>query len=70
MPTQSAPVTNVAITEDVKQLQPRSQRSHSLRHDALLVLITLIWGGTFLVVKNTVRLSGPFTYLALRTARH
>src|ERR1700730_7031080 len=36
----------------------------SLRYDALLVLITMIWGSTFLVVKYTVRLSGPFTYLA------
>jgi drug/metabolite transporter (DMT)-like permease len=29
------------------------------------MLITLIWGGTFLIVKTTVSLSGPFTYLAL-----
>jgi drug/metabolite transporter (DMT)-like permease len=65
MPTQSASVTEAAITDDAKQLQLEPQRSHSLRHDALLVLITLIWGGTFLIVKNTVRLSGPFTYLAL-----
>jgi drug/metabolite transporter (DMT)-like permease len=61
MPTQSAPLTEIAITEEVKQ----TERSYSLRHDALLVLITLIWGSTFLIVKNTVRLSGPFTYLAL-----
>jgi drug/metabolite transporter (DMT)-like permease len=65
MPTQSAPVTEIAITEEVTQVQQGSQRTHSLRHDALLVLITLIWGGTFLIVKNTVSLSGPFTYLAL-----
>jgi drug/metabolite transporter (DMT)-like permease len=61
MPTQSAPLTEIAFTEEVKQ----AERSYSLRHDALLVLITLIWGSTFLIVKNTVRLSGPFTYLAL-----
>src|SRR5271157_1605478 len=65
MPTQSAPVTEIAITEEATQPQQGTQRSHSLRHDTLLVLITLIWGGTFLVVKNTVRLSGPFTYLTL-----
>jgi drug/metabolite transporter (DMT)-like permease len=62
---QSAPVTEIAITDEDTQAQQELQRSHSLRHDALLVLITLIWGGTFLVVKNTVRLSGPFTYLTL-----
>jgi drug/metabolite transporter (DMT)-like permease len=65
MPTQSAPVTKIAITEEVTQAQQDSLRSHSLRHDALLVLITLIWGSTFLIVKNAVRLSGPFTYLTL-----
>jgi drug/metabolite transporter (DMT)-like permease len=65
MPTQSAPVTEVAITEDILQVQQGSQRTYSLRHDALLVLITMIWGGTFLIVKTTVSLSGPFTYLAL-----
>ncbi len=65
MPTQSAPVTKIAITEEVTQAQQDSLRSHSRRHDALLVLITLIWGSTFLIVKNAVRLSGPFTYLTL-----
>ncbi len=34
--------------------------------DALLVLVTIIWGSTFLVVQNTVRLSGPFIFLTLR----
>ncbi len=38
--------------------------AHRLRYDALLVFITMIWGSTFLVVKNTIRISGPFTYLA------
>ncbi|HEU0000024.1 MAG TPA: DMT family transporter [Ktedonobacteraceae bacterium] len=38
--------------------------AHKWRYDALLVFVTMIWGSTFLVVKNTVRLSGPFTYLA------
>ena len=65
MPTQSVPVTEIAITEEVAQAQQDSLRSHSLRHDALLVLVTLIWGSTFLIVKNAVRLSGPFTYLTL-----
>ena len=65
MPTQSAPVTEIAITEEVAQAQQDSLRSHSLQHDALLVLVTLIWGSTFLIVKNAVRLSGPFTLSAM-----
>jgi drug/metabolite transporter (DMT)-like permease len=65
MPTQSVPVTEITTTEEVAQAQQDSLRSHTLRHDALLVLVTLIWGSTFLIVKNAVRLSGPFTYLTL-----
>jgi drug/metabolite transporter (DMT)-like permease len=62
---QSAPETEIAITEEATKAQQGAQRSYSLRHDALLVLVTLIWGSTFLIVKNAVRLSGPFTYLTL-----
>jgi hypothetical protein len=62
MATQLAPVAEKTITEEVEKPQ---RRSYSLRHDALLVLVTLIWGSTFLIVKNAVRLSGPFTYLTL-----
>lgn len=65
MATQSAPLTEIAFKEDIRQAQKRAQRYHSLRHDALLVLITLIWGSTFLIVKNAVSLSGPFTYITL-----
>ena len=49
-----------AVTMATRETLP----AHTLRYDALLVFITMIWGSTFLVVKNTVRLSGPFTYLA------
>jgi drug/metabolite transporter (DMT)-like permease len=34
--------------------------------DGLLIVITLIWGSTFLVVKETLLLCGPFIFLALR----
>jgi drug/metabolite transporter (DMT)-like permease len=65
VPTQSAPITEIAIAEESAPAQQDSLRSYSLRHDALLVLVTLIWGSTFLIAKNAVRLSGPFTYLTL-----
>ncbi|MBC8163297.1 MAG: DMT family transporter [Roseiflexaceae bacterium] len=35
---------------------------------ALLMLATLIWGSTFLVVQQTLALVGPFTFLTLRFA--
>ncbi len=34
--------------------------------DGLLALVTLIWGGTFLLVQASVRLTGPFEFLTLR----
>ncbi len=30
---------------------------------AVLILATMIWGSTFLVTQNAIKLSGPFTYL-------
>lgn len=52
--------TKQAVVTPARETLP----AHGLRYDALLVLITMIWGSTFLVVKNTVHASGPFTYLA------
>lgn len=34
--------------------------------DLLLLLVTVAWGTTFVVVKNTIETMGPFTYLAVR----
>ena len=50
-------------TQETAAVQKASP-AHTLRYDALLVFITMIWGSTFLVVKYVVKLSGPFTYLA------
>ena len=36
-----------------------------LKYDLMPILMTVIWGGTFLVTKNTLKLVGPFTYLSL-----
>jgi drug/metabolite transporter (DMT)-like permease len=52
--------TQETATTAARKASPAS----TLRYDALLVFITMIWGSTFLVVKYVVRLSGPFTYLA------
>lgn len=52
--------TKKTATTAVRKASP----AYTLRYDALLVFITMIWGSTFLVVKYVVKLSGPFTYLA------
>jgi len=58
-------ITEIEPAKDIQQIPRVPTRSPSLSHDLLLVLITMIWGGTFLVVKDAVKLSGPFIYLAL-----
>jgi hypothetical protein len=35
------------------------------KYDLVPLLMTMIWGGTFLVTKATLHLIGPFTYLSL-----
>jgi drug/metabolite transporter (DMT)-like permease len=62
-------MAEVTFAEELKQVPKSTKstflRSHQLKYDGLLVLVTLIWGSTFLVVKETLKLTGPFTYLAL-----
>lgn len=43
----------------------RPHTTHHLKYDLVLVLVTMIWGATFLVTKFTLQLIGPFTYLGL-----
>lgn len=45
---------------------PLLQRSRKVKVNALLVLVTMIWGSTFLVVQRTIMLTGPFTFLTMR----
>lgn len=46
-----------------------SSRSFSLSpQEALLIVITMFWGGTFLAVQYAMTLSGPFFFVGLRFA--
>ncbi len=38
------------------------------RQEALLITITMFWGGTFLAVQYAVSLSGPLFFVGLRFA--
>src|ERR1700682_2865991 len=40
-------------------------RPRLLKINALLVLVSMIWGATFLVTQRTIQLAAPFTYLGL-----
>jgi drug/metabolite transporter (DMT)-like permease len=43
----------------------RPARGRVWKYDLVPLLMTIIWGATFLVTKLTLRLVGPFTYLSL-----
>lgn len=65
MATEELLSRDVHSTETDKHGGQQPLRQHRLYHDLLLVLVTIIWGSTFLLVKNTIKLSGPFTFLAI-----
>ncbi len=41
---------------------------HSRLPDMVLIVVTMIWGGTFLVVQNALQWAGPFGFVGLRFA--
>ncbi|GCE47639.1 threonine/homoserine efflux transporter RhtA [Thermosporothrix hazakensis] len=59
-------------TEMQSNVQPghgsalHTRNGHHLKYILLPLLVSMIWGGTFIVVQRAVSLSGPFTFLALR----
>jgi drug/metabolite transporter (DMT)-like permease len=48
-----------------KQMEPQSPRT-GRRAESILLGITLIWGATFVIVKNAVAEIDPSTFLAIR----
>ena len=51
--------------EEIEKTEPASMR---LRADAALLLVTMVWGSSFIVVKNVVRDSPPLAFLFFRFA--
>jgi drug/metabolite transporter (DMT)-like permease len=49
--------------EEIEKTEPAPMR---LRADAALILVTMIWGSSFIVVKNVVRDSPPLAFLFFR----
>lgn len=46
-----------------------SRYSFSVKpQEAILIVITMFWGGTFLAVQYAVTLSGPFFFVGVRFA--
>src|SRR5258708_13261090 len=59
-------MTDVEPTTSLRQQLLRSERWRKVKVNAYLVLVTLIWGSTFLIVQHTIKLTGPFTFLTMR----
>src|SRR3989440_5826272 len=59
-------MTKVKCTTSLRSQLAQSERWRNVKVNALLVLVTMIWGSTFLIVQPTIRLTGPFTFLAMR----
>src|SRR5215472_11521113 len=59
-------MTKVKLTTSLPSQLAQSERWRTVKINALLVLVTMIWGSTFLIVQQTIKLTGPFTFLAMR----
>ncbi len=57
-------MTDVEVKTEIQARTQETANKPGPRNTLLLILVTMIWGGTFLVVKDTVKISGPFTFLA------
>jgi drug/metabolite transporter (DMT)-like permease len=57
---------NTKHTTSLRSQLTQSARWRNVKVNALLVLVTMIWGSTFLIVQQSIRLTGPFTFLAMR----
>src|SRR3989440_8919558 len=58
--------TIVEATISTRSPQTPIERQRKLRANALLIVVTMIWGSSFLIVQHTLTLVGPFTFLAMR----
>src|SRR5437868_15308927 len=58
--------TLVEATNSTPSMQTPLERQRKLRANVLLVVVTMIWGSSFLIVQHTLTLVGPFTFLTMR----
>jgi len=51
--------------EAAVEMKPQATSTPRVRYDLILVLVTMIWGSTFLLTKYAIQYTGPFVYLGL-----
>jgi drug/metabolite transporter (DMT)-like permease len=59
-------MTRELFTTGLRSRFAQSERLRTVKVNALLLLVSLIWGSTFLIVQQTLTLVGPFTFLTMR----
>jgi drug/metabolite transporter (DMT)-like permease len=58
--------TVVEATISMRSPQTPFERQRKLRANVLLIVVTMIWGSSFLIVQRTLAQVGPLTFLAMR----
>jgi len=61
-------MTKVELASSLRSQLTQTERWRNVKVNALLVFVSMIWGSTFLVVQQTIKLTGPFTFLTMRFA--
>ncbi len=59
-------MTKVEATFSQRSPQTPFERQRKLRANVLLIVVTMIWGSSFLIVQHALTFVGPFTFLAMR----
>jgi len=59
-------MTKVEATFSRRSPQTPFERQRKLRANVLLIVVTMIWGSSFLIVQHALTFVGPFTFLAMR----
>src|SRR5258708_5889357 len=54
------------LTPGLRYQLSQSERWRKVKINALLIFVTMIWDSTFLIVQDTIKLVGPFTFLTMR----
>jgi len=66
MPLGVYAILGVPMSATVSLESPVSPASERLQADGMMLLVTALWGGTFVMVKDALGHGDPFSFLALR----
>lgn len=68
MPSLSISRTCITYAQPVRSMKSTSITPRISKAEAVLIFITVLWGGTFLIVQHAMTVSGPMFFVGLRFA--